>query len=401
MDYSLEEYNKELDSFLSFLNTERKKCFGIQINQQVDDCIDFSSFLTHTLNNLGDPFVGKGGHLQTFNYERMLVLHMANLLGLSEEDAWGYYTSGSTISNLQAIHFAGMKLGDDVTLVTSKAAHNSIPKAACITRIKKFTKIDVNEKGQMDVGKFFDFIKNKSKSKKFIFCFCSGTVAKGAYDNVKILIDAIKNAGIPRENYFIHLDAALGGLITPFLNESANLQLDFRIPEIDSLSVSFHKRLGVPIPGSLFLLRKSSFDIYNAFPFIEDYRSLDTTIPGSRDGLSPFITLMKLKKIGFEEMQDRTNTVIEKAKWLAEQTTQMGLHTIHNKYSPCVYFEAPSNQLINEYHLPLYETSEGKRYTHVFTMEHVNKLEMNYFLNLIKKERKLQNSKMFPLAKSA
>ena len=131
------DYNLEIESFYNSLNQTRKKCFGLQINQKTDDCIDFAPFLRHTLNNVGDPFTGKGGHLQTFKYERELVRLMAKKLHLDTQDVWGYYLSGSSLSNLHAVHVAGKKLGDDVTLVTSEDAHNSVTKAANITRIDK------------------------------------------------------------------------------------------------------------------------------------------------------------------------------------------------------------------------------------------------------------------------
>lgn len=379
MNITIEEYHNELTSFLSFLDTEKKKCFGIQMNQDADDCVDFAPFLRHTINNLGDPFLGKGGHLQTFKYERKLVGIMANLLHLNPMEAWGYYTSGSSISNLQAIHLAVEKLGSNVTLVTSKDAHNSICKAGSITRVKAFKEIETTGNGELCADALRDFLQTTEKNQRFIFCFCSGTVSKGAYDPVKTLIKIIQECGIRSENYYLHLDAALGGMITPFLS-NPSLHLDFSIPEVDSLSVSFHKRLGIPVPGSLFLIRKSSFNFASSTPFVEDYRSLDTTIAGSRDGITPFITLMKLRKLGFKELVSRTQKAIEKATWLAKELRQLGITTIHNDHSPCVYFEAPSEAIIKEYHLPLYEQKDGSRFTHIFTMEHVSIEGLKCFL---------------------
>ncbi|XLS29689.1 pyridoxal-dependent decarboxylase [Flavobacteriaceae bacterium M23B6Z8] len=371
MNISIEEYRSELSSFLSFLDAEKKKCFGIQMNQDADDCVDFAPFLKHTINNLGDPFLGKGGHLQTFKYERELVGIMSKLLHLNPAEAWGYYTSGSSISNLQAIHLAVEKLGSNVTLVTSKDAHNSICKAGSITRVKAFKEIATTKNGELCIESLGDFLKTTKKDERFIFCFCSGTVSKGAYDPIRSIIETIQECGILQDNYYLHLDAALGGMITPFISNPL-LQLDFSIPQLDSLSVSFHKRLGIPVPGSLFLIRKSSFNFDRSTPFVEDYRSLDTTIAGSRDGITPFITLMKLRKLGFQELVLRTQKALEKAAWLAAELRHLGITTIHNEYAPCVYFEAPSDALIKEYHLPLYEQEDGSRFTHIFTMEHVS-----------------------------
>ncbi|WP_340064937.1 pyridoxal-dependent decarboxylase [Ascidiimonas aurantiaca] len=394
MKITKEAYHEELNSFLSYLNNEKSKCLGIQINQDADDCLDFAPFLKHTLNNLGDPFSGKGGHLETFKYERELVSLMAGLLHLSPQNSWGYYTGGSSVSNLQAVHLGVKKLSQDVTLVTSVGAHNSICKAGAITRVKAFKEIETTENGDIDTNAFSHFLESRNNNEKFIFCFCSGTVAKGAYDNVPELIRILKEKGIKADNCFIHLDAALGGMITPFL-ENTPLKLDFSIPEIDSLSVSFHKRLGIPVPGSLFLLRKSSFDFSQSAPFIEDYKSHDTTVPGSRDGLSPFITLMKLKKIGYEGMADRTEKVLKKATSFANRLQEEGIKVIKNPYSPCVYFEAPDDNILKEYHLPLYLHKDGFRYTHIFTMEHVTEEALEVFLS------RMLSSRLAMLHKSA
>lgn len=379
------DYSSEIESFYNSLNETRKKCFGLQINQKTDDCIDFAPFLRHTLNNVGDPFTGKGGHLQTFKYECELVYLMAKKLHLDPKNVWGYFLSGSSLSNLHAIHVAGKKLGDDITLVTSEDAHNSVTKAANITRINKVVLLKTNEQGQIDVPLFREFLEKVNRNEKFVFCFCSGSVSKGAYDDVEALVQAIKEAGLPREKYYIHLDAALGGMITPFLPDQP-LKLDFRIPEIESACVSFHKRLGIPLPGSLFLMRKNTFDACKAAEYIEDYESYDTTIPGSRDGLSPFITLMKMKKYGHEGLVERTKQVLDKANWFHRKLQAKGIYTIKNEYSPCIYFEAPNtNELLKEYHLPLYVKKNGQRFTHIFTMEHVDYKSLQLFIDKLSK----------------
>ncbi|MCK8522356.1 pyridoxal-dependent decarboxylase [Aquimarina sp. D1M17] len=381
MQISQREYQNELDTFLSYLNFEKKKCFGIQMNQENQDCLDFAPFLEHTLNNLGDPFCGEGGHLETFKYERELVRIVSEILQLNAEDVWGYYTSGSSISNLQGVHLGLRKMGENTILVTSEDAHNSITKAAYITRVKQIVQLPTNNEGQIDPDALSEFLSNTDRSQNFVFCFCSGTVSKGAYDDVELLVSVIDQY-ITKEQYYVHLDAALGGMITPFL-EGRPLKLDFSVPEIDSLSVSFHKRVGIPVPGSLFLMRRSSLMTCNANSYVEDYASFDTTIPGSRDGLTPFITLMKLKKIGIQGMVDRTENVLQKAKWFHERLLSYDIKSLRNDFSPCVYFEVSSPDMLKEFHMPTYRKSDGKIYTHIFTMEHVCQNELNNLLNKI------------------
>jgi histidine decarboxylase len=349
---------------------EREKCFGLQINQSTSDCLMFANLLKHTLNNLGDPFDGFGGQIHTLGYEKELIYLMADYLRISHEEVWGYTTSGSTISNIQAVHLANLKLGDKGVLVTSNQVHSSIKKSVTLLRVKEMVEIEADLYGKMDLDKFSDYLSN-NRDKSFIFCFTSGTVSKGAYDDVRALIKIIHEHKIPRERYHIHLDAALGGLITPFI-DSEEIKLDFSIPEVDSVAVSFHKRLGVPFPSSVFLVRKNNLKTIK-YSFVNDYNSLDTTIAGSRDGLSPFIVLTKLKSIGYDNMVLRTKKILEKASFLNTQLEAKGIPTIFNKYSPCVYFKAPHPDIIKEYHLPKYHHANGDVYTHAFTMEHISK----------------------------
>ncbi|MDH3973601.1 MAG: pyridoxal-dependent decarboxylase [Deltaproteobacteria bacterium] len=377
---SSEQLNSEIESFISYLDAEEKKCFGIQINQDAKDCQIFAPLLSYNLNNLGDPFTGDGGHLVTFNYEKELVLLVAGLLGLPADEAWGYYTPCSTISNLHGVHL-GKRMSEESTLIISEEAHNSFEKAALITRYKKIVKIKTNKYGEISASDFENQIKRCNKE-HYTIVFCSGTVAKGCYDDADKLLEILRHLNVDKSRYYLHIDAALGGMITPFL-EGNPINLDFSLGEVDSLSVSFHKRLGIPIPGSLFLARKNKID---SLPFLhselyaEHYSSYDTTIGGSRDGFSPFVTLMKLKKTGYEGMVQRTNLIIKKALWFVSLLNENGVDAWCHKYSPCVVLPAPSNKLIKEYHLPFYSSPEGN-FTHIFTMEHVTEKAMEEFLN--------------------
>ncbi|WGL59794.1 aldo/keto reductase [Pigmentibacter sp. JX0631] len=352
---------------------ETKNCLGIQLNQKTSECEGFWPLLGHTINNLGDPFTGLGGHLVSFEAEKELIYFVSNLLKLPENDVWGYTNPGSSFSNLHGIHI-GMRRFLDPILVFADDAHYSILKAALITRCKQILKVKTEPNGSMSAEDLFSKLKKQKKNENYIFIFCSGSVAKGAYDNILELINCINLANIKSENYHIHLDAALGGLITPFL-ENQPLSLDFRIEEIDTLSVSLHKRVGIPMPGSLFLARKKVISNLPCSPFAECVASYDTTIGGSRDGTVPIIALNIIKKVGVEGFKKRTQTILERTKILTEILNSKNIEAWHNKFSPCVVLPAPSQILAKKYHLPIFvdqnsNNSQGN-FTHIFTMEHV------------------------------
>ena len=371
---------------------EKTKCFGIQMNQDTSECVKFWPLLAHTINNLGDPFRGKGGHLVTFEAERELVYLVADLLHLERRNTWGYFTPGSTYSNLHGVHL-GMSRFHEPALVIAEDAHYSLMKAARITRCHKVIKVQTDPFGRMDPQHLYENIRQYGIDQKYIFAFCSGSVAKGAYDDIESLLFAIKDSGLPSNSYHVHLDAALGGMVTPFLDEHP-LPLDFSTVEVDSLSVSFHKRIGIPSPGSLFLARQS---ILGNSPFADYIDSPDTTLGGSRDGLMPFITLQILKRVGVEGMKKRTQQALEKAKRLTALLREKDIDAWHNDYSPCVILPAPSPTFSKTYHLPLFKGSK-EEFTHVFTLEHIQEEVMEQFVRQYTQDpviRHLQKSRTY------
>ena len=45
-----------------------------------------------------------------------------------------------------------------------------------------------------------------------------GTMFKGAIDDVDVILETLKECGYSQDRFYIHCDAALCGLMTPFIN---------------------------------------------------------------------------------------------------------------------------------------------------------------------------------------
>ncbi len=140
--------------------------------------------------------------------------------------------------------------------------------------------------------------------------FNYGTTFKGAYDDVegagKILLPILRKHGLlereivyqngrrePRQGYWFHVDAALGAAYMPFL-EMAHAQgrfdrrgplFDFRLPCVNSLTMSGHKWIGAPWPCGVFMTRTKYL---LSPPSRPNYiGSPDSTLAGSRTASPP------------------------------------------------------------------------------------------------------------------
>lgn len=76
-------------------------------------------------------------------------------------------------------------------------------------------------------------------------CAILGTTYTGEYEDVKAINDLLVERGIDCP---IHVDAASGGYVAPFINPS--LQWDFRLEKVVSTNVSGHKYGLVGIPAA-------------------------------------------------------------------------------------------------------------------------------------------------------
>ncbi|OJJ45914.1 hypothetical protein ASPZODRAFT_68971, partial [Penicilliopsis zonata CBS 506.65] len=100
-------------------------------------------------------------------------------------------------------------------------------------------------------------------------CAILGTTYTGQYEDVKAINDLLvaQNLDVP-----IHVDAASGGFVAPFVNES--LVWDFRLPKVASINVSGHK-YGLVYPGIGWALWRSIEHLPKELVFNINYLGAD------------------------------------------------------------------------------------------------------------------------------
>ena len=167
---------------------------------------------------------------------------------------------------------------------------------------------------------------------------------KEATDKLSEIKKIIKKLAI--KDYYIHCDAALLGLIAPFL--SPRPTFDFQAG-VDSISISGHKFIGSPIPCGIVLSKKEHSDrIGRSISYVA---TKDTTITGSRNGLTPLILWCALKSMGIRGLRKRVENSLSLAEYTMDRLKEIGYNAWRNTNAITVVLDRPSEVLCNKYQL--------------------------------------------------
>jgi tyrosine decarboxylase/aspartate 1-decarboxylase len=217
--------------------------------------------------NLGDPGLFPG----TAGIERLLVKSLGDLL--HHPEAPGYATSGGTESNIQVLRMArGLAKVGDPNVVVPESAHFSFEKACDLLSIGIRT-VPLDRDLRMDAGAAEEQIDRNTVCMVGI----AGTTEYGMVDPIRALSDI----AVDRE-VFLHVDAAFGGLVIPFLEHP--IPFDFSLPGVSSISVDPHKMGMSPIPAGVLLVREekmlSPLSVATPYLTVRNVYTLTGTRPG-------------------------------------------------------------------------------------------------------------------------
>ncbi len=184
---------------------------------------------------------------------------------------------------------------------------------------------------------------------------------KGAVDNLDRIRQILDELAIPRR--YIHADAALSGMILPFVDDPQPFGFD---RGIDSAAISGHKMIGSPIPcGVVVTRRKYTAQIGRAIEYIG---ALDTTLLGSRNAFTPVIMWYSLAQKGRHGFRRMVADVLANAEYAVQQFNAQGIPAWRAKNSATVVFPRPAPHVLFQWQLaPLDE------FAHLITMPHVTR----------------------------
>jgi len=318
--------------------------FNIGYPESAD--FDYSAlhrFFRFSINNCGDWEKYSNYVLNSFEFERDVMQYFSELFSIPFKESWGYVTNGGTEGNLFGCYL-GREMFSDTTLYYSKESHYSVPKIAKLLCMKS-CEIDTQENGEIDYDDLVKKVALDGESHPIIFANI-GTTMRGAVDDVAVIQQRLMRAGIPRHDFYIHADAALAGMILPFVHDPQPFSFT---DGIDSICVSGHKMIGSPVPCGIVLAKKQNVD---RISIDVDYISTsDQTISGSRNGHTVLFMWAAIRSRSFQGWCQRVQRCLGMAQYAVDRFQDANVNAWRNRNSITVVFPCPSETVWKKHHL--------------------------------------------------
>jgi len=252
-------------------------------------------------SNVGDAGVWKG----VARLEKEVVEDLGALL--SNPKAVGAIVSGGTEANLLAL-WAARNYTKKREVIVPASCHVSFYKAADLLGLKVI-KAPLKSDYTVDV----DFVKRNITSKTAAIVGVAGTTALGAVDPIEELSELALEKGV-----YLHVDAAFGGMVLPFLKELGYEvpEFDFKLEGVCSITVDPHKMGLAPIPAGGILFRDDELvePITFETPYLAGGGVRSFTITGTRPGgpiAAVWVLLRVLGRRGYREIVRRCMRLTE------------------------------------------------------------------------------------------
>jgi histidine decarboxylase len=330
----------QLEQFLQ----EMKHTAALEVGYPVAFDLDFSDlmpFLRVSLNNAGDPFMPMTYQLNSHAFEREVISFFAELTRAPEDQWWGYVTNGSTEGNLYGLYLAREQFPDCIVYF-SQDSHYSVSKNLHFLNMRHIM-IRSQPNGEIDYDDLRETLRIRRDVAPIIFANI-GTTMKEARDDVGRIRSILSDLAIT--HYYIHSDAALCGGYAAYLKPRPSW--DFQ-DGADSIAISGHKFYGSPIPCGIVLARRGYVErIGHSVSYIG---SKDTTISGSRNGLTPLVLWYAIRALGHEGMRDRIRSALDTAEYAEQRFLDAGINAWRNPNALTVVFPTPHPDVCEKWQL--------------------------------------------------
>ena len=351
------EAQETLKGLLQFFETASQRQVGYPTNLD----FDYSAllpFLQYAANNVCDPFHASNYASNSHEIEREVIHTYADLMRLPRDEAWGYVTSGGTEGNMYGLYM-GRETFPDGVVYFSQDAHYSVVKILRLLKVRNIM-IKSQPNGEIDYDDLHETIRI-NRDVPVIFMANIGTTMKGAIDDVTRVRAILDDLAVTSS--YIHADAALSGMILPFVDDPQPYGFDVGF---DSVSVSGHKMIGAPLPCGVALTRKQF--VSRVARSIEYVGVLDTTLSGSRSAFGPLMLWYAIQRYGLDGFRELVTGSLGVAQHAVDRFNEAGIPAWRNKNSITVVFPRPSDHVVRNWQLAPFQDI-----AHVIAMPHVTR----------------------------
>ena len=355
---------KRLERFLEDAREKASTYLGYPAARDLDASL-LSDCLNLPLNNIGDPFAKGTWKVDSREFEREVLSFFADLLRAPGDNWWGYITNGGTEGNLYGLYLA-RELYPNGMVYLSQDSHYSVMKNVHFLNMRHIM-IRSQPNGEIDYEDLRETINLHRDAPPIIFANI-GTTMTEAKDDIAQVQTMIADLVIP--NFYIHCDAAMSGAIAPFLDKPP--PFDFA-DGAHSIAISGHKFLGSAIPCGIVMALKSNVDrIARNIAYIGN---LDTTITGSRNGLTPLILWQVIWSLGREGIADRVAEAMSLTDYAFDQMTRLCIDVCRNPNAITLYFPVPQREVVERWQL-----ATNKGMSHIILVPGTSKDLLNRFI---------------------
>lgn len=333
---SEKELFDELCSF-SDADTNFKKVFSSMCT--IPHPIAVSAQQQFSLSNIGDPGLFAG----TYQMETEIIRMSASMLNHpNPESAVGHLTSGGTESNIEAVfhmknRFLSVKsqksdrlsdrLTDKLTDKLTARLNLILPKTAHFSFEKVANLFDLELK-KADIDSNFCAVPESVESlideNTIGLIGIAGNTEFGICDPIDALSEIALHNNLP-----LHIDAAFGGFVYPFLSFASTIKFAFDLPGVTSVSIDPHKMGLSVIPAGILIFKdeitvEPSLDkIKVKTPYLT--RKYQSTLTGTRPGSSVAATYAVMKHLGAEGYRKNVAYCMELTNHFQKELEKIGL----------------------------------------------------------------------------
>jgi tyrosine decarboxylase / aspartate 1-decarboxylase len=288
-------------------------------------------------SNLGDAGLFHG----SAKLEKEVIASLIDLMH-GQAEATGYIVSGGTEANMLALYAA--RNASQVTepeVVVPESAHFSFDKICDMLRLK-IVKARLDSEYRVDPAA----VKECVNSKTVAIVGNAGSAELGAVDPIGKLSKIAASNSIP-----LHVDAAFGGLILPFLEDSGvkTEDFDFRSQAVQSITVDPHKMGLAPVPagGILFRHKAQLQYIRTETPYLTE--SFQNTFVGTRPGASVAAVWAAFESLGREGFKQKIRKCMNLTSFLCDALDEAGFEVLVRPTINIVAFRgAKSEHLVSK-----------------------------------------------------